>query len=160
MAAPMSMPARCHPSAPKFTADQPRELKHYFRELELLFANSQIVDDKEKKSQACRYVDVDTSDLWESIVEFTAGINFYDFKRAIFKLYPGSEEERKWSIADMDKLVGEQLRIGIYDINDLSSYYRSFYTITKFLINKNRLYLKLPVGSMEQDIVSSRIKIP
>jgi hypothetical protein len=39
----------------------------------------------------------------------------------------------------MDKLIGEQLCIGIYDINDLSSYYRSFYTITKFLIDKNCL---------------------
>jgi hypothetical protein len=132
------MPARGHPSTPKFTADQPRELKHYFHKLEHLFTNSQIVDDEEKKSQACRYVDVDTSELWESIVEFTAGINFNDFKRAIFKLYPGSEEERKWSIADMDKHVGEQLLISIYDINDLGSYYRSFYTIMKFLINKNR----------------------
>jgi hypothetical protein len=105
----------------------------------LLFTNAQIADDEEKKSQACRYVDVDTSELWESIVEFTAGIDFNDFNKAIFKLYPGSEEERKWSIADMDKLVGEQLRIGIYDINELSSYYLSFYTITKFLIDKNRL---------------------
>jgi hypothetical protein len=133
------MPTCGHPSAQKFTADQPCELKHYFCELELLLANSQIVDDEEKKSQACCYVDVDTSELWESIVEFTAGINFNNFKRAIFKLYPGSEEERKWSIVDMDKHVGEQLRISIYDINDLGSYYRSFYTITKFLINKNCL---------------------
>jgi hypothetical protein len=34
---------------------------------------------------------------------------FDKFKSAIFKLYPGSESEHKWTIADMDKLVGEQL---------------------------------------------------
>jgi hypothetical protein len=39
-------------------------------------------------------------------------------KSAIFKLYPGSESERKWTIADMDKLVREQLRMGILDVSD------------------------------------------
>src|SRR3981189_1886122 len=39
----------------------------------------------------------------------------------------------------MDKVVGEQLRIGILDVNDLGAYYRTFFTITTFLRNKNRL---------------------
>jgi hypothetical protein len=39
----------------------------------------------------------------------------------------------------MDKLVGEQLRIGIYDISDLASYYRGFLAVTAFLRSKGRL---------------------
>src|ERR1700677_4798550 len=39
----------------------------------------------------------------------------------------------------MDKLVGEQLRIGILDTNDLGAYYRAFFTITQFLMRKNRI---------------------
>ena len=39
----------------------------------------------------------------------------------------------------MDKLVGEQLQIGIYDAGDLGLYYRSFYNITQFMHNKNRI---------------------
>src|SRR3981189_999538 len=65
--------------------------------------------------------------------------NFTQFKEAVFKLYPGSKEERKWTIADMDKVVGEQLRIGILDVNDLGAYYCAFFTITTFLCNKNHL---------------------
>jgi hypothetical protein len=46
-----------------------------------------------------------------------------EFKLAIHKLYPGSKSECKWTIVDMDKLVGEQLWVGIPNINDLRNYY-------------------------------------
>jgi hypothetical protein len=123
MAAPSTMPPRGHGSAPKFTPDVPRELQRYFKELELLFEPAQIVDDTEKKKHTCRYVDIDTADLWEAIPEFDGTKTFDDFKSAIFKLYPGSESERKWTIADMDKLVGEQLCVGILDVSDPGNYY-------------------------------------
>jgi hypothetical protein len=58
---------------------------------------------------------------------------------AIFKLYPGSKSERKWTIADIDKLVGEQLQMEILDVTDLGNYYQMFYSITKFLLTKNRI---------------------
>ena len=139
MAAPQNMPARGHRTAPTFSSDQPRELRRYFQELNNLFTDSQIVDDQMKKSYACRYLDVDSAELWESLLEYQATSTYVQFVEAVYKLYPGSEDERKWSIADMDKLVGEQLRIGIYDANDLGNYYRAFFAITQFLRSKNRL---------------------
>jgi hypothetical protein len=39
----------------------------------------------------------------------------------------------------MDKLVGEQLRMEILNVSDLGNYYRVFYTITQFLLTKNRI---------------------
>jgi hypothetical protein len=39
----------------------------------------------------------------------------------------------------MDKVVGEQLHIGIFDANDLGMYYWSFFNITHFLRTKNRI---------------------
>jgi hypothetical protein len=130
MAAPSTMPPRGHSSAPKFTPNVPRELQCYFKELELLFGPAQVVDDTEKKKHTCRYVDINTADLWEAIPEFEITKTFDEFKSAIFKLYPGSESKCKWTIADMDKLVGEQLRMGILDVSDLRNYYWVFYTIT------------------------------
>jgi hypothetical protein len=65
--------------------------------------------------------------------------NFEEFKLAVHKLYPESESERKWTIVDMDKLVGEQLWMGILNVNDLGNYYQMFYFITKFLLNKNQI---------------------
>jgi hypothetical protein len=139
MAAPFTMPPRGHSSAPKFTPDVPRELQCYFKELELLFRPAQVVNDTEKKKHACQYVDIDTTDLWEAIPEFDVTKTFDEFKSAIFKLYPGSEYEHKWTIADMDKLVGEQLRMGILNVSGLRNYDRVFYTITQFLLTKNRI---------------------
>ena len=68
----------------------------------------------EKKKHACRYVNVDTNELWESLPEFSnAATTYAGFATAIYALYPGSEEERKWTVADMDQLVGERSRLGI-----------------------------------------------
>jgi hypothetical protein len=86
---------RGHSSAPKFTPDVSRELQCYFTELELLFGPAQVVNDTEKKKHTCRYVDIDTADLWEAIPEFDVTKTFDEFKSAIFKLYPGSESKRK-----------------------------------------------------------------
>jgi hypothetical protein len=39
----------------------------------------------------------------------------------------------------MNKLVGEQPQMGILNVPDLRNYYRVFYTITQFLLTKNRI---------------------
>ena len=97
------------------------------------------VNVQERKSYACSYLDIDSAELWEALPEYDEPDNWDSFKAATFKLYPGAEDERKFSIADMDKLVGEQLHIGIYTDKDLGNYYRSFFSITQFLLTKNRL---------------------
>jgi hypothetical protein len=40
-------------STPQFTPDIPRELQRYFKEVELLFGQAQVVDDTKKKKHAC-----------------------------------------------------------------------------------------------------------
>jgi hypothetical protein len=39
----------------------------------------------------------------------------------------------------MDKLVGEQLQMGILNVSYLGNYYRVFYTITQFLLTKHQI---------------------
>jgi hypothetical protein len=134
-----TMPARSHSTAPKFDPTQPRELCRYFDELDMLFAACTITDSDQMKRHACHYLDIDSAELWESVPEFATGILFNTFRTAIHKLYPGSENDCKWSISDMDKLVGEQLRISIFNVSNLGMYYRSFYNITQFLRTKNRI---------------------
>jgi hypothetical protein len=63
------------------------------------------------------------ADVWEAIPEFDVTKTFDEFKAAIFKLYPSSENKHKWTIADMDKLVGEQLQMGILNVSDLGNCY-------------------------------------
>jgi hypothetical protein len=134
MATPSRMPVCGHSTAPSFYPTRPRELHHYFNELELLFSASNVTAPDLMKKHTCRYVDIDTSELWELIPEYAPSISFDDFRITVHKLYPGSEDNRKFSISDMDKLVGEQLCIGIHDSNDLGVYYRVFYNITSFLL--------------------------
>jgi hypothetical protein len=55
----------------------------------LLFGPAQVVDDTEKKKNACQYVNINTTDLWKAIPEFNITKTFDKFKSAIFKLYPG-----------------------------------------------------------------------
>jgi hypothetical protein len=133
------MPPRGHSTAPSFDPTAPRELRRYFSDLELLFTNCSIVNDKVKKQHAVRYLPVDTSDLWEEIPEFAPGTSYADYKTTIFNLYPGAGEERKWLYSDMKSPVTKQAKKGINDLQELSEYYRQFFTITQYLKNKAQI---------------------
>ena len=100
----------------------------------------QITADQERKGHCCHYVDLDTSELWESLTEFSDITKTYsDFRQAIYKLYPGSGEERRWLVVDLEKLVEERSCIGVHSLGDLGNYYRHFIAITTFLCSKSQL---------------------
>jgi hypothetical protein len=134
-----TMPAPGQNTAPKFDDSQPRELRRYFAELDKLFRTCGIVADAEKKEQACRYLKVHVAELWESTPQYGPAFTYDEFVDMAYQMYPGSDDKRKWSIADMDQLVGERQRLGMYSLADLGNYYRSFFVITSFLMSKNRL---------------------
>jgi hypothetical protein len=137
---PIAMPLRYDRSAPHFDPSRPRELRRYFVDLAVHFAQSEIDDDQEKKHYACRYVDIDTEELWESRLEYSDRAKlFSDFVQAIYRLYPGSEGQRQWLVADMERLVEERSQMGIRTLGDLGNYYWRFITITTFLCSRNRL---------------------
>ena len=89
---------------------------------------------------ALQFVNGDTVELWEILPEFANTVAPYQkFVDAVYKLYPGSDAEMHWLIADMDKLVGETSRVGILLLTNLGKYHREFTTITTFLIIKNHI---------------------
>ncbi|OSX55852.1 hypothetical protein POSPLADRAFT_1063416, partial [Postia placenta MAD-698-R-SB12] len=93
-----------------------------------------------KKQWAVRYPSIDVADLWETIESFiNVAKSYNDWKADVRALYPGADDTRKWSLADMDQLIGEHARIGIHNAADLGCYYRDFMAITKHLIAQNRL---------------------
>src|ERR1700690_730388 len=110
-----AMPTRGTSKAPHFSPDKLREICRYFQDLDNLFKTCNITADTAKKQYTCHYVTIDPSDLWSSISAFGATVSWNDFVKAVCKLYPGTDDEQKWTIADMNTLVGSQLRIGIYD---------------------------------------------
>ena len=92
------------------------------------------------KQHALWFVDCDTTELWEILLEFAdTAASYQQFVDAVYKLYPGSDTERCWSIGDMEKLVGEASRVGILSLADLRKYHKEFITMTTFLIAKNHI---------------------
>src|SRR5262245_33965796 len=135
---PPSMPFRGHASAPRFEGNNPRKLQCYFEALEFLFTTCAVIDNDLMKKYTVRYVDIDTEDGWKQLPEFTTG-NYTQFKAAIFKLYPGADGERKWTISDLDHLTGEWSRVGFRNKEELGNYHRKFLVISGFLKSKNRM---------------------
>ena len=64
---------------------------------------------------------------------------YQKFVDAVCQLYPGSNAEQCWLIADMEKLVADTSKTGISSLANLGKYHRDFVSITTFLIAKNRL---------------------
>ncbi|EED80705.1 predicted protein [Postia placenta Mad-698-R] len=134
------MPPRSHSTAPSFDPSEVRSLRRYFQDLEVLFTRCQITDEAAKKQWAVQYPSIDVADLWETIESFIDVAKSYnDWKADVRALYPGTDDTRKWSLADMDQLIGERARIGIHNAADLGCYYRDFMAITKHLIAQHRL---------------------
>ncbi|KAJ7101247.1 hypothetical protein B0H15DRAFT_769685 [Mycena belliarum] len=139
MATPIPMPARGDRNAPQFDSGKPRELPRYFSDLEFHFARAAVTDSTEKKQHATRFVSVADQDVWEALDEFKSAATYDEFKSAVLRLYPGTDIDRKFSLADLDSLVGEYARLGILSKGDYSEFYRQFLVITQYLIAKQRL---------------------
>ena len=60
-----------HHTAPKFSKDQPRELRRFFEELANLFGLANIMTEVDKKMQTVHYVEVDMADMWKSLPEYS-----------------------------------------------------------------------------------------
>lgn len=125
------MPARGHATAPTFDPSQPRTLRQYFADLEVLYTSCQIATEVEKKRYVAHYTDIDTSELIESQDKFGDTTKMYaDLKSALLKLYPGAEEERKYTNKDLESLILLWQCCGIHSVSELGSYHRDFLTIS------------------------------
>ena len=92
------------------------------------------------KQHALWFVNCDTMELWEILPKFAdVATSYQQFVDAMYKLYPGSDAERHWSIGDMEKLIREASRVGISSLANLGKYHQEFITMTTFLIAKNRI---------------------
>ena len=119
---------------------KPHELHRFFDKLEFHFVHTQLSAEQECKTHTLRFLDMDMADLWESIMQYTdTTMTYTAFKKAVFKLYPGSENKYKWSNADLMHLVEESMCIGVHSLGDLGNYYHQSLTLTVFLCTKGRL---------------------
>ncbi|KAG6850839.1 hypothetical protein C0991_010021, partial [Blastosporella zonata] len=129
------MPARGHGTAPSFNPSKPRELPRYFTELKFLFASCGVTESAKKKALGIQYVDYNTSEQWLLISEYqpyndsqpALPYSYDDWKRAVISLYPGANATTKYSMADLDQIMGKAARTDIKTIGQFADYYRKFY---------------------------------
>ena len=134
------MPACGECRAPQLNPTKPRGLHRFFDDLRFQFTQSGVVDEAEMKGHALWFVNCNTAELWEILPEFADSTAPYGkFVDAVCQLYPGSDAEQCWLIADMEKLVTDTSRTGISSLANLGKYHRDFVSITMFLITKNHL---------------------
>ena len=133
------MPAWGDCGSPEFGPEKLRELRRFFEDLKFQFTQSHVVDEEEEmKQHALQFIDCDTVELWEILPKFAdMATSYQQFVDAVYKLYLGLDAERRWSIGDMEKLVGEVSRVGISSLADLGKSHREFIAMTTFPIMKN-----------------------
>jgi hypothetical protein len=146
MTTPFSMPCRGEVTAPTFNKLNPRELPKFFDELEYLFERADIrwneyeEEDFYLKRHTLRYVDFETEELWRAIPEFADPVMGYDdFKAGILGLYPDTSEDDRYSLSDIDTLIGERRRLGINSVDDMVDFNTRFLKTTSWLIDRGQL---------------------
>jgi hypothetical protein len=136
-----NLPARHERSALCFNDTRPKEVEHYFADLQHLLAANAVVAEDEMKQAAIKYLkSVGTKKLWRTTPAFADAVQTYEeFKTEILSLYPSTGTDRTFSIQDLDKLISERAQVGIISTNNVADYYCQFLLILCYLISKNRL---------------------
>ena len=113
MATLIPMPMRNEQAAPTFDTSQPRELPHFFKDLEQLMDRAQIQHEIEKKKQVVQYVDFGTEQIWKMFPKFKNPNKTYEnFKDAIMVHYPDATSDFVYSLRDLDSIIRIVLNVG------------------------------------------------
>ncbi|KAF4615744.1 hypothetical protein D9613_012408 [Agrocybe pediades] len=131
-----TMPAKNHSSAPKFDG-KAANLQVFLDEVEAL-AKACKLSAKETIEWAIRYGPLDSYELWSSRPT-AKGNDWGAFKNELYPFYLGSAGERRYSVANLETFVEKQAMIPITNGEQFSAYYRTFTTMTDYLLGKGKL---------------------
>ena len=133
------MPQRGERRAPVFTGES-EELPRFFDGVEVA-AEEAGLRDKEMMIWACRYVQKLTDEeTWKTAEAFeSANGTWEEFKKEIYRMYPGCEGDKRYTRSDLLKLVEDWEDKGIDSKEDLGEFDRVFRRIARFLQTRNRI---------------------
>ncbi len=138
------LPCRHEECAPVLDLSDPREIWHYFDDLDFLFAKHRISDPQEKKRAAVNYPSVAVERLWKTARTFGDPARSYkDFKVEIIALYPEATTVQEHSLAEFDSLVSDRVHTPIHTEMELGAYYHDFLIISRFLIAKGHISMQM-----------------
>jgi hypothetical protein len=128
------MPIRGERGAPMFVKATPRELLHFFNDLECLFHQAAITSEALKKRYVLRYVEFKLEQGWKCFPAYAnATAPYSDFRDAILVFYC------VYSLRSMELLISDAKRAIISTTSQLGDYHMQFLAITSWLIKKQRL---------------------
>jgi hypothetical protein len=133
------MPTRGHSTAPTFDGN-PLNLSRFFEEVEILAADAGL-DDAGRIKHSLRYASLNDYELWFRLPE-AKGADYAAFKKNVLVLYPGTEDDHRYTMADLDRLTHTQTAYGIRSRAELGKFYREFIRITGFLLD-DTLYVAI-----------------
>ena len=90
---------------------------------------------------ACRYAGSE-SESWKYLACFKNGqvpVSFDVFRHEVLQMYPHLDEERRYSIRDLEKFIEDTAALADMSREDLGDYYRKFVVLTEYLIARDRL---------------------
>ncbi|EIN06902.1 hypothetical protein PUNSTDRAFT_15962, partial [Punctularia strigosozonata HHB-11173 SS5] len=157
------MPARGDRSAPVFKSAF--DLPGYLEELERLFTEHGVTDERQKVDLAIRYLPYDEARVWRSTDSYTDATKSYaDFKAEITALYPGTALEGQATRADIEALVSARASAPIRTRIELGEYNRRFKVLADDLRKKhagallsdndaNDLYLRAFTGDFRDRLL-------
>lgn len=162
------MPLPGERAAPEFDESKPRELKRYFRLVAQLLARAGITDEQAKKEHTVDYLSVEVSDLWQAQPTFENG-TWTEFKDAIGKLYPGSDNTNRYVLRDLTDIITEAQHSGIRNRADFGTFMRKLLACTDWLkasgsLSENesrRAFMDMLPEKLRTDVIDRlRIKSP
>ncbi|KAJ2912850.1 hypothetical protein MD484_g7577, partial [Candolleomyces efflorescens] len=130
------MPARNERRAPSFNGTG-AFLPQFFRDFEVA-ANRAGLDTDRWLLKVLDYARVEDYDLWKQVSE-QPRMTWEDFKKQIGKFYAGADDERKYTLIDLEQLCETTSAKSSMTRSDFSDLYRKFYTIVTYLKSKDRL---------------------
>jgi len=133
------MPSPGNRSAPKFDGHPP-SLKRFFDEVDYL-GDSYGLSAVEKIQHTLHYLDFREYETWRSRPS-ARGSNWDIFKAEITALYPGADEDRKYTVVDLEILVDKQGHEPIQSRYQFGEYYQHFVTISDWLLSQQEISIQ------------------
>ena len=125
--------------APVFNGES-EELPRFFDAVEVV-AEGAGLGDRDRMLWACRYVKKLTDEeTWKTARAFMSATGTWEeFKKEIYRMYPGSEGDRRYTRSDLLRLVEDWGDKGIESKEDLGEFDRVFRRIAMFLEGRGRI---------------------
>lgn len=104
MVTPINMPSQSDRSAPVFDPSDPRSLRSYIEELEMLLKKAHIKNDQEKKKYFVLYLSIGLRAILDKLPKYTGPSTFAEFLAEVRELFPAAIFEEKYVLADLERL--------------------------------------------------------